>query len=352
MCVLNDSENEAGFIDKQHRLAKISGMVQFSTCSAIMPAKRNRQSVIVIWDQKVEIRPPPFTSASPSPSSVPARHQRIVQTSMSGRQCRAHGSTNSRSMPIGGGRVQRLATRHLSLPKTQRQTHSGLPVRSRRTKRISDLIPAFRHARQGPGVFWETRLEAPPLSMTPPISPAIVMLSRPLAPLLMMNLAADVNQDQLNHLLVSLPVIEYSLHDSELTINHLPTPDVVPSHCPSTDPPVSLPTAANQLPRHLSLSLPYAWETINFFYFPPIRSAPHSPLHHHLSPIARVARIPLPEATSSRPYCSRGRSCPRAAPRHHLPPPRTTRLRVVTSRGNASGYQAAQDRYCRVALRW
>lgn len=58
VCVLGDSESEA----KMWALWTTRTVwpryqewwVQFSTCSAAMPAKRNRQSVIVFWDQKLK----------------------------------------------------------------------------------------------------------------------------------------------------------------------------------------------------------------------------------------------------------------------------------------------------------
>lgn len=58
VCVLGDSESEA----KMWALWTTSTVwpryqewwVQFSTCSATIPAKRNRQSGIVFWDQKLK----------------------------------------------------------------------------------------------------------------------------------------------------------------------------------------------------------------------------------------------------------------------------------------------------------
>lgn len=174
-------------------------------------------------------------------------------------------------MPIGGGRVQRHdCNKALNLPKTQRQARGGLPVRSRRTKRISDLVPCFpARLPRAQGVLGDASRSPTIIHDAPPsaaVSPAIVMLSRPLAPLLMMDLAADVNQDQLNHLLVSLGVIEYSctiLSRQSITCQHrtsshptLPTPPCLSYPRPLTNYPAISPSPS-----------PKAWETINFFYF-------------------------------------------------------------------------------------
>lgn len=125
VCVLGDSESEA----KMWALWTTSTVwpryqewwVQFSTCSATMPAKRNRQSVIVFWDQKLKSDHHVYLCL-PSPSRAPARHRGIVQTSMSGawqHQLEANADRRQESNDC---------ERHLSLPRGRRDTGHVAPA--------------------------------------------------------------------------------------------------------------------------------------------------------------------------------------------------------------------------------
>lgn len=84
-------------------------------------------------------------------------------------------------------------------PPQDAETWKGCQVTSH--QRISDLVPCFpERPPRARGVLGDASRSPTIIHDAPPsaaVSPAIVMLSRPLAPLLMMDLAADVDQDQL-----------------------------------------------------------------------------------------------------------------------------------------------------------